>query len=123
MCMYEFLKQHSQRQHSEEYERYRAVRRLRNHSRRLFLEESGWVRFGPGYRVTSGKLYEHYQRWCLDQGVMPKTMRELCTYVSQNQEHYHIRSSTNIPVGNGKRLRGFLGMEVICPVEDTGEDH
>ena len=101
------------------YEQNRRWMQVIENSHRLFLEDSGRVLFGEGLRVTSLALYEAYCQWCSEQNLPPKAQRDLCCFLSQNSSHYNIKSSTNIPAGNGKRRRGFIGMALCPPPDDT----
>ena len=101
------------------YEQNRRWMQVIENSHRLFLEDSGRVLFGEGLRVTSLALYEAYCQWCSEQNLPPKGQRDLCCFLIQNSSHYNIKSSTNIPAGNGKRRRGFIGMALCPPPDDT----
>ena len=101
------------------YEQNRRRMQEIENSDRLFLEDSGRVLFGEGLRVTSLALYEAYCQWCSEQNLPPKGQRDLCCFLIQNSSHYNIKSSTNIPVGNRIRRRGFIGMALCPPPDDT----
>ena len=111
--------QKARQQQWESYQRYRRLQLGSRESPRLFLQEDPQICFGPGYRVSSQALYTRYVDWCQQQGFPPKTKKALCSYLTRSSDLYQIRGSTNIPVGNGKRLRGFIGMMLRQDDTDT----
>lgn len=77
-----------------------------------FLKSDGYFRFEQEGHVTSRQLYECYKDWCSDNAYSPLASNSFWSYLMQNQEAYAIRYSKNIPIGNGKTARGFLGMRL-----------
>lgn len=77
-----------------------------------FLRSDGYIRFDPESSVTSRQLYESYQSWCSDNALRPISSGSFWGYLGQNCETYGFSACKNVPVGNGKRVRGFRGIRL-----------
>lgn len=67
---------------------------------------------GEGYTVTSLDLFNVYRLWCRQNAVDAWSQRALSTWMIDNCEKYGMKYSTNVPVENGRRLRGYFGAKV-----------
>lgn len=76
-----------------------------------FLDSAGYIRFREGAASSSRELYAVYKGWCDDNTVTPLAPRTFGGFMKDNLDRYGLRYDTNIPIGNGKRARGFRGIE------------
>lgn len=82
-----------------------------------FMGSEGYVRLEKGTMATSKALYQAYCKWCEDNMEKSMTPRSFSSYLSQNEDKYGIRHSTNIPSATGKKARGFTGIHVQIRTE------
>ena len=75
-----------------------------------FLQSEGYIRFKADSEASSKALYEAYQRWCEDNAQKP-----ISSELAQNDRLYNVEATNNVHVG-GKRVRGFMGIEVVNPL-------
>ena len=68
--------------------------------------------FDPNYKVTSSELYDVYRVWCRKNAVDPWRSKAVSTWMIDNAGKFSVKQSTNIPSGDGKHLRGFIGMKI-----------
>ena len=78
-----------------------------------FLQSEGYIRFKADAEASSKALYEAYKLWCEDNVRKPMSANRLSSELSQNQAHYNVEDTNNIYV-SGKRVRGFVGIEVLA---------
>ena len=79
-----------------------------------FMRSEGYFRFDPLGTITSRALYCIYRDWCDDNAMTPMASNSLIAYINQNQQALGLTYSTNIPIGNGRRARGYKGIR-LCP--------
>ena len=79
-----------------------------------FMNSEGYFRFDSQGTASSRALYGVYRDWCDDNAVTPMSSTSLIQYLNQNQSRFGLIYSTNIPIGNGRRARGYQGIR-ICP--------
>ena len=79
-----------------------------------FLRSEGYFRFEPDGYATSRALYSVYKDWCDDNAMTPMSSNSLIAHINQNQKTLGLTYSTNIPIGNGRRARGYKGIR-LCP--------
>ena len=79
-----------------------------------FMNSEGYFRFDSQGTASSRALYGVYKDWCDDNAVTPMSSTSLAQYLNQNQSRFGLIYSTNIPIGNGRRARGYQGIR-ICP--------
>ena len=70
-----------------------------------FLQSEGYIRFKA--------LYEAYKLWCEDNVRKPMSANRLSSELAQNERLYNVEATNNIYSG-GKRVRGFIGIEVLA---------
>lgn len=75
-----------------------------------FMRSEGYFRFDPEGKIASRSFYSVYEDWCEDNLLRPLSQRSFCSYLAQNAERYQIQQTTHVPVGNGRRVRGFFGI-------------
>jgi len=75
-----------------------------------FIQSSGYIRFDPEARITSAFLYDCYRRWCEDNTCRPFSAQRLVSELREHSAELGLTYSNNIPIGGGKRVRGFRGI-------------
>ena len=78
-----------------------------------FLQSEGYIRFKADAEASSRVLYEAYKLWCEDNVRKPMSANRLSSELAQNERLYNVEATNNIHV-NGKRVRGFIGIEVLA---------
>lgn len=78
-----------------------------------FMKSEGYIQFSPESEASSKDLYEAYKRWCEDNALHPISARSMSLYLIENADTYCLLSSNNIRMG-GKRVRGFIGISILC---------
>ena len=78
-----------------------------------FLQSEGYIRFKADSEASSKALYEAYKLWCEDNVRKPLSANRLSSKLAQNERLYNVEATNNIYAG-GKRVRGFVGIEVLA---------
>lgn len=78
-----------------------------------FLKSQGYIRLDPASQTTSRQLYQVYRDWCEDNILPPLSSSSFVTWMIQNGAAYGISYSNHIPGGNGREVRGFVGIRGI----------
>lgn len=78
-----------------------------------FIRSEGYIRFDEDACASSRALYDSYKDWCCDNAVKPMSANSFWSWLTQNQQTYHIVSSRYVPIGNGKLARGFKGVKTL----------
>ena len=78
-----------------------------------FLHSEGYIRFKADMEASSKALYEAYKLWCEDNARKPLNENRLSSELAQNERLYNVEYTNNIYVA-GKRVRGFVGIEVLA---------
>ena len=76
-----------------------------------FMASRGYLNFFTEAETSTKELYAAYKLWCEDNAHIPLAQRSFSQHLTENQEAYHIRPTNNIYIGNGRRARGYLGIE------------
>jgi putative DNA primase/helicase len=79
-----------------------------------FLESSGYIRFKADYEASSKALYEAYKLWCEDNAQHCLSANRLSSELTQNAARYNVEPTNNIYLTRGRRVRGFIGIEVLA---------
>ena len=74
-----------------------------------------YIRFRADSEASSKAIYEAYTRWCDDNAQKPMSANRVSSELAQNERLYNIEATNNVHVG-GKRVRGFVGIEVVNPL-------
>ena len=77
-----------------------------------FLQSEGYIRFRADSEASSKAIYEAYTRWCDDNAQKPMSANRVSSELMQNERLYNVEATNNVHVG-GKRVRGFVGVEVL----------
>ena len=77
-------------------------------------EELHYIRFRADSEASSKAIYEAYTRWCDDNAQKPMSANRVSSELAQNERLYNVEATNNVHVG-GKRVRGFMGIEVVNP--------
>ena len=80
-----------------------------------FLQSEGYIRFRADSEASSKAIYEAYTRWCDDNAQKPMLANRVSSELAQNERLYNVEATNNVHVG-GKRVRGFMGIEVVNPL-------
>jgi len=78
-----------------------------------FLQSEGYIRFKADSEASSKAIYEAYKLWCEDNVRKPLSASRLSSELAQNERLYNVEATNNIYAG-GKRVRGFVGIEVLA---------
>lgn len=78
-----------------------------------FLQSEGYIRFKADYEASSRDLYAVYRLWCEDNAASPLSAKSFCSYLKQNERTYNLEYTNKVHVGNGRFVRGFMGIEVL----------
>ena len=77
-----------------------------------FLQSEGYIRFKADSEASSKAIYEAYQRWCEDNAQKPMSANRISSELAQNERLYNVEATNNV-YSAGKRVRGFIGVEVL----------
>jgi putative DNA primase/helicase len=61
--------------------------------------------------TTTAEITKLYYKWCAENGIKEASPRRLSTWFADNAEKIGVKRSENI-TRNGKRLRGYIGLEI-----------
>lgn len=89
---------------------YREWKKMNDRSCQYFVLRTNAICIDEKGSITSRRLYNLYEGWCRENHVFPESIRAVTMFFKDNAHLLHIRYSTNIPLGGGKRGRGFLGI-------------
>lgn len=78
-----------------------------------FLNSEGYIRFKADFEASSRELYSVYRLWCEDNAATPLSAKSFCSYLKQNERTYNLEYTNKVHVGNGRFVRGFMGIEVL----------
>ena len=78
-----------------------------------FMASEGYIRLKADYEVSSKVLYAVYKIWCEDNALTPLSAKSFSAFLTENADTYHLEYSNNIYLDNRRRVRGFVGIEVL----------
>lgn len=78
-----------------------------------FLQSEGYIRFKADAESSSKAIYESYKMWCEDNALHALAANRLSSELAQNEKKYNVEATNNIYLAGGKRVRGFIGIEVL----------
>ena len=78
-----------------------------------FLQSEGYIRFKADAESSSKAIYEAYKIWCEDNALHALAANRLSSELAQNEKRYNVEATNNIYLAGGKRVRGFVGIEVL----------
>lgn len=79
-----------------------------------FIASEGYFRFKADYEVSTKDLYAVYKIWCEDNSLKPLSERSFSTFLHENEDRYNLEATNNVYIGNGRRVRGFMGIELLA---------
>ena len=77
-----------------------------------FMQSEGYFVFDKEACVTSRRLHDAYRDWCEDNGFEALTIVKFSRYLRQDASFYGLRYDNNVPIGGGKKARGFRGIRI-----------
>lgn len=78
-----------------------------------FMRSEGYIRLKADAKASSRDVYAVYKLWCEDNAVNPLSQRSLCLHLAENQDTYGIEQTNTIYLPGGRRVRGFIGIELL----------
>lgn len=75
-----------------------------------FLRSQQYLRYGSELCASTRQLYQVYRDWSEDNGLTSISIEEFSRLLRQESESVGLRFSYNIPVGSGKKARGYKGV-------------
>lgn len=78
-----------------------------------FLESEGYIRLKADMSANSKELYEVYQLYCSENSLSPLKPRSFSEAMIACEKKYNLEYTNNITTAAGRRVRGFLGIEVL----------
>lgn len=78
-----------------------------------FMKSKGYFRFDASAQISSRHLYNLYKDWCEDNILPPLSSSSFIGWLNQNADTYSIRYSNHVQGGNGREVRGFIGLRSI----------
>ena len=78
-----------------------------------FLDSDGYVRLKADLSASSKELYEAYQIYCTENNLSALKPRSFSEALIACQGRYNLEYCNNVTNAAGRRVRGFLGIEVL----------
>ena len=78
-----------------------------------FLDSDGYVRLKADLSASSKELYEAYQIYCTENNLSALKPRSFSEALIACQSRYNLEYCNNVANAAGRRVRGFLGIEVL----------
>lgn len=78
-----------------------------------FMRSEGYIRLKADAEASSRDVYAVYRLWCEDNVLHPLSARSLSAHLNENQREYNIEPTNNLYLPGGRRVRGYLGIEVL----------
>ena len=78
-----------------------------------FLDSDGYVRLKANLSASSKELYEAYQIYCAENNLPALKPRSFSEALIACQSRYNLEYCNNVTNAAGRRVRGFLGIEVL----------
>ena len=78
-----------------------------------FLDSDGYVRLKADLSASSKELYEAYQIYCTENNLPALNPRSFSEALIACQRRYNLEYCNNVTNAAGRRVRGFLGIEVL----------
>lgn len=79
-----------------------------------FLTCDGYVQFKADSETSTKALYAAYRIWCEDNAENPLSAKSFANFLAQNADTYRLEATNNVYIGQGKRCRGYMGIEVVA---------
>ena len=78
-----------------------------------FMRSEGSIRLKAAADASSRDVYAVYTLWCEDNVLHPLSARSLSAHLNENQREYNIEPTNNLYLPGGRRVRGYIGIEVL----------
>ena len=78
-----------------------------------FLDSDGYVRLKADLSASTKELYEAYQIYCTENNLPALKPRSFSEALIACQSRYNLEYCNNVTNAAGRRVRGFLGIEVL----------
>ena len=78
-----------------------------------FMRSEGYIRLKADAEASSRDVYAVYRLWCEDNVLHPLSARSLSAHLNENQREYNIEPTNNLYLPGGRRVRGYIGIEVL----------
>ena len=78
-----------------------------------FMKSEGYIRLKADAEASSRDVYAVYRLWCEDNALNPLSARSLSMHLIENREVYGIEQTNKIYLPGGRRVRGFIGIELL----------
>lgn len=78
-----------------------------------FMRSEGYIRLKADAAASSRDVYAVYKLWCEDNALNPLSARSLSMHLIENREVYGIEQTNKIYLPGGRRVRGFIGIELL----------
>ena len=85
-----------------------------------FMESRGYVVRSPEASISSKKLYEVYRMWCEENSLTPLKSRSFSDAMVANAVRFGLEYCNNVVNTEGRRVRGFKGIQAIVQPRMTG---
>ena len=85
-----------------------------------FMESRGYVARSPEASISSKKLYEVYRMWCEENSLTPLKSRSFSDAMVANAVRFGLEYCNNVVNTEGRRVRGFKGIQAIVQPRVTG---
>ena len=78
-----------------------------------FMRSECYIRLKADAEASSRDVYAVYKLWCEDNVLHPLSARSLSAHLNENQREYSIEPTNNLYLPGGRRVRGYIGIEVL----------
>ena len=78
-----------------------------------FMASEGYIRLKADMEVSTKDVYAVYKIWCEDNSLKPLSEKSFSSFLHENEDRYNLEATNNIYIGGGRRVRGFLGIELL----------
>ena len=79
-----------------------------------FMESEGFIRLKADSAVSSKDLYETYKLWCEENALVQLKPRSVSDFLVANERKYNLEHTNTITNSAGRRVWGFLGIEILA---------
>ena len=85
-----------------------------------FMESEGFIRLKADSSASSKDIYATYQMWCEENALAPLKPRSVSDFLVANEKTYNLEHTNTISNSAGRRVWGFLGIEILARPKMTG---
>lgn len=78
-----------------------------------FMEDEGYVRLKADCSAFSKEIYETYAIWCEENAMTSLKPRSVSDFLVENEKKYNLEHTNTITNSAGRRVWGFLGIELL----------